>query len=94
MIIDPDKAKGHPEIVQTCPYDVIYWNEEKQVPQKCTGCAHLIDAGWTETRCSQVCPTNAIKLVLADDDEFAALVEKEDLRAYKAELQHQAAGHV
>ena len=86
VIIDPEKAKGHPEIVETCPYGAIYWNEEKQVAQKCTGCAHLIDAGWTETRCSQVCPTNAIQLVLADDDEFAALVEKEGLRAYKAEL--------
>jgi Fe-S-cluster-containing dehydrogenase component len=86
VIIDPEKAKGHQEIVATCPYDVIYWNEEKRLPQKCTGCAHLIDAGWTETRCSQVCPTNAIKLVLADDDEWAALVEKEGLLAHRAEL--------
>jgi Fe-S-cluster-containing dehydrogenase component len=86
VIIDPEKAKGHPEIVDTCPYDVIYWNEEKQVAQKCTGCAHLIDAGWTETRCSQICPTNAIQLVLADDDEWTALIAREDLRAYKAEL--------
>jgi Fe-S-cluster-containing dehydrogenase component len=89
VIIDSEKAKGHPEIVQTCPYDVIYWNEEKQVPQKCTGCAHLIDSGWTETRCSQVCPTNAIKLVLADDGEWAALIAAEDLRAYRAELNTQ-----
>jgi Fe-S-cluster-containing dehydrogenase component len=86
VIIDPEKAKGHPEIVQNCPYGVIYWNEEKQVAQKCTGCAHLIDAGWTETRCSQICPTNAIQLVLADDDEFAALCAKEDLREYWAAL--------
>ena len=72
VIIDPVKAKGHPEIVETCPYGVIYWNEEAQVPQKCTGCAHLIAEGWTETRCSQVCPTGAITLVLADDAEMAA----------------------
>jgi Fe-S-cluster-containing dehydrogenase component len=86
VIIDPKKAEGHPEIVATCPYDVIYWNEEKQVPQKCTGCAHLLDGGWTETRCSQVCPTGAIQLVLVDDEEFAALAAKEGLRAYRAEL--------
>jgi Fe-S-cluster-containing dehydrogenase component len=86
VIIDPEKAKGHPEIVGTCPYGVIYWNEEKEVAQKCTGCAHLIDAGWTETRCSQVCPTNAIKLVLADDDEWAGIIAKEELRAHRAEL--------
>ena len=67
VIIDPVKAKGHPEIVKTCPYDVIFWNDEAQVAQKCTGCAHLMDEGWKDTRCSQVCPTEAIKLVLADD---------------------------
>ena len=86
VIIDPDKAKGHPEIVDTCPYGVIYWNEETQVPQKCTGCAHLMDAGWTETRCTQVCPTGALKLVLAGDEEMAARAEAEGLEAYRADL--------
>ncbi len=70
VIIDPVKAKGRKEIVATCPYGVIYWNEELELPQKCTGCAHLLDDGWTETRCSQVCPTEAIKLVVAEDAEF------------------------
>jgi Fe-S-cluster-containing dehydrogenase component len=86
VVIDPVKSKGHPEIVDTCPYGVIYWNEEAQVPQKCTGCAHLIDEGWTETRCSQICPTGAIKLVLADDAEFAAMAEAEGLQALHANL--------
>ena len=35
IIIDPEKAKGQKEIVDTCPYRAIYWNEEKDVPQKC-----------------------------------------------------------
>jgi Fe-S-cluster-containing dehydrogenase component len=82
VIIDPQKAKGHKEIVATCPYGVIYWNEEAQLPQKCTGCAHLIDEGWTETRCSQVCPTEAIKLLYADDAEMAGLVAAEGLEEY------------
>ena len=82
VIIDPEKAKGRKEIVSTCPYGVIYWNEEANLPQKCTGCAHLIDEGWTETRCSQVCPTEAITLVLADEDEMAKMVESEKLEEY------------
>ncbi len=82
VIIDPKKAKGHKEIVDTCPYGVIYWNKELEIPQKCTGCAHLMDEGWTETRCSQVCPTGAIKLVLADDDEMAKLKAAEGLEDY------------
>ena len=93
VIIDPEKAKGHPEIVDTCPYGAIYWNEEQQVAQKCTGCAHLVDAGWTETRCSQVCPTNAIQLVLADDAEWAQLwSQKEGLRGLPGRARHQARG--
>ena len=86
VIIDPVKAKGHPGIVKTCPYDVIYWNDEAQVAQKCTGCAHLMDDGWKDTRCSQVCPAQAIKLVLADDAEMAAIVGAEGLEVLKPEL--------
>ncbi len=74
--------------MDTCPYGAIYWNEEAQVPQKCTGCAHLIDEGWTETRCSQVCPTDAIKLVLAEDAEMAEKAEAEGLQAYQADSGH------
>ena len=80
------QAKGHQEIVKTCPYEVIYWNEELGLPQKCTGCAHLLDDGWTETRCSQVCPTEAIKLVLADDAQMAKLVAAEGLEVLEPEL--------
>jgi Fe-S-cluster-containing dehydrogenase component len=79
VIIDPVEARGHDEIVDTCPYGAIYWNEEKQLPQKCTGCAHLIKEGWTETRCSQVCPTDAIKLHLIEDAEMAEMAEREGL---------------
>jgi Fe-S-cluster-containing dehydrogenase component len=86
VIIDPVKSKGHPEIIDTCPYGAIYWNEEAQVAQKCTGCAHLLDDGWTETRCSQVCPTEALKLVLVDDAEMQKLADIEGLEAYQAGL--------
>jgi Fe-S-cluster-containing dehydrogenase component len=86
VIIDPVKAKGRNDIVASCPYDVIYWNDEAQLPQKCTGCAHLIDQGWTDTRCSQVCPTDAIKLVLADDAEMAKMAASKGLEAFRADL--------
>src|SRR5574340_1175107 len=46
VLIDPVKAKGQRAIVDACPYRVIYWNEESQLPQKCTLCAHLLDEGW------------------------------------------------
>ncbi len=86
VLIDPVKAKGHREILDSCPYGAIYWNEEAQVAQKCTGCAHLLDEGWTQTRCSQVCPTEALKLVLATDAEMADLVRSDGLEPYRPEL--------
>jgi Fe-S-cluster-containing dehydrogenase component len=67
VIIDPVKAKGHKELLSTCPYRVIYWSEEKQLPQKCTLCAHLLDQGWKEPRCVEVCPTGALIFGNLDD---------------------------
>ncbi len=60
VIIDPVKAKGQKEIVNTCPYRVIYWNEELQLPQKCDMCAHLLDKGYAVPRCVELCPTGAL----------------------------------
>jgi len=86
VIIDPKKAKGRKEIVNSCPYGAIYYNDEADVAQKCTGCVHLLEDGWTETRCSQVCPTEAIKLILADDAEMAKLAKSEGLEVYREDL--------
>jgi Fe-S-cluster-containing dehydrogenase component len=60
VIIDPEKAVGQKEILAACPYRVIYWNQEKDIPQKCTLCAHLLDKGWKEPRCVEACPTGAL----------------------------------
>ncbi len=74
VIIDPQKAKGHSELVGGCPYHVIYWNEEKQLPQKCTMCAHLLDGGYQEPRCVEACPTGAI--IFGDLDDSQSDVSK------------------
>jgi tetrathionate reductase subunit B len=60
VIIDPQKSLGQKQIVDSCPYNKIFWNESKNIPQKCTFCAHLLDAGWKEPRCVEVCPTRAL----------------------------------
>jgi tetrathionate reductase subunit B len=39
----------------------IYWNDELDIPQKCTFCVHLLDQGWREPRCVEVCPTQALR---------------------------------
>ena len=62
VLIDPAKAKGQRQIVDACPYHCIFWNEELELPQKCTGCAHLLDGDEPihEPRCANNCHTGAI----------------------------------
>jgi len=72
VIIDPKKSKGQKQIVSACPYRVIYWNEEKDIPQKCTLCAHLLDEGWKEPRCVELCPTGAMVFGDLDDPNSEA----------------------
>ncbi len=67
VIIDPVKAKGQKEIVNSCPYRVIFWNAALELPQKCTLCAHRLDEGSSLPRCVESCPTGA--LVFGDLDD-------------------------
>jgi Fe-S-cluster-containing dehydrogenase component len=84
VIIDPEKAKGCKEIVSACPYDAIFWNQEKNLPQKCTLCAHLLDGGEKTVRCTEACPTGA--LVFGDlDDASSAIVTLLETKAERVE---------
>jgi Fe-S-cluster-containing dehydrogenase component len=79
VFIDPVKAKGQEAIVKACPYDAIWWNQEKELPQKCTLCAHLLDQGWEKTRCVQACPTEALSLVKVEDLQMEEMAKRENL---------------
>jgi Fe-S-cluster-containing dehydrogenase component len=69
VVIDPVKAKGQPQIAQSCPYRVIFWNADLELPQKCTLCAHRLDAGDKQPRCSESCPTGAMVFGDLDDPQ-------------------------
>ena len=84
-IIDPEKAKGQKDLVNACPYGAIWWNEEKNVPQNCTFCAHLLDDGWKEPRCVQSCPTGALRVVHGSDAEIKKLIKAENLEVLHPE---------
>ena len=86
VIIDPKKAKGKKEIVESCPYGVIYWNEEKNVAQKCTFCVHLLEDGWKEPRCVQACPTGCLTVVHAEEAKINKMKKAEGLEVYRPEL--------
>ncbi len=86
VLIDPKKAQGQKKIVDACPYGVIWWNEEAQVPQKCTLCAHLLDQGWKAPRCVQVCPTGALTINHIEKEELDLLVAAEQLEPLESGL--------
>jgi Fe-S-cluster-containing dehydrogenase component len=69
VIVDPVKAKGQREIVQACPYRVVYWNADLEIPQKCGMCAHRLDAGEKQPRCVESCPTGAMVFGDLDDPQ-------------------------
>jgi Fe-S-cluster-containing dehydrogenase component len=80
VVIDPQAAKGQRDIVKSCPYQAISWNDEAQVPQIWNFDAHLIDSGWKEPRCAQACPTGAIKAIRVDDAELKKMLEAQGLQ--------------
>lgn len=84
VMIDPVKAKDQEAIAKACPYRVIYWNAELQIPQKCTLCAHRLDDGEKLPRCVESCPTGAMVFGDLDDPtseiaKLAASLPVEDL---------------
>jgi ferredoxin len=89
VLIDTEKAKGNRELVESCPYGAIYWNEEANVPQKCTMCAHLLDdPSWLPAvpRCVHTCPTECLAAYKMEPEEMAEMIKNEGLVALKAEL--------
>ena len=69
IVIDPEKAKGRKDLADK--FDGVYWNEELQIPQGCTGCAHLLDDPDSPIRiprCVDNCPVGALQF--GDESEF------------------------
>ena len=85
VIIDPVKAKGRKDIVESCPYGHIWWNEELQLPQTWPFDAHLLDQGWDKTRGQQSCPTGAMRAIKVEDEEMARMAREQALEVMKPE---------
>jgi Fe-S-cluster-containing dehydrogenase component len=86
VIIDPVKAKGRKDLVESCPYGAIWWNEELQLPQAWPFDAHLMDQGWNQTRGQQSCPTGAMKAVALEDADMEKMAREQGLEVMKPEL--------
>ena len=77
VIIDPEKCTGSRNCIDACPYDVIYFNSDLNIAQKCTMCAHLLDEGWKEPRCVDVCPTEALRF--GEEEDLKDVISKAEV---------------
>lgn len=77
VVIDPEKCRGNRMCIAACPYQgVIYFNDMLNIAQKCTFCAHLMDQGWTEPRCVDACPTDA--LIFGEEEDLKEHISKSE----------------
>ena len=57
VIIDPAKAKGAKEVLESCPYNAIFWNEETEACPRSAPCAPTCSTrAGRGPRCVEVCP--------------------------------------
>jgi len=86
VLIDPVKAKGNKQISESCPYGAVYWNDEQDIPQKCTMCAHLLDGDWEMPRCVHSCPTDVLQYYYLEPEDFEKIIANEKLEVFLPEL--------
>jgi Fe-S-cluster-containing dehydrogenase component len=80
VIIDPQKCTGCKLCPDSCPHNAIFFNNDLNIAQKCTGCAHLLDNDpdeWPVPRCVDACPTEALKF--GEEEEFKEFIGEAEL---------------
>jgi len=73
VVIDPDKSVGQKQLAASCPYGVIYYNEETGIPQKCTFCVHRLEKNKLP-RCVDACAYGAI--TIGDYENLSKTIEE------------------
>ncbi len=79
VIIDPEKCTGCKICADTCPHNSIFFNEQLNIAQKCTGCTHLLDNDpeWTVPRCVDQCPTEALRF--GEEEDFKDFISEAEV---------------
>ena len=77
VVIDKEKCIGCKSCIEACPYGARQFDETSTTVDKCTMCAHRLDAGLGTTMCQIACPGRAIAVGDLDDSasEVANIVK-------------------
>lgn len=87
VLIDEKKCNGCKLCVPSCPYDALYFREDKQVVDKCTLCVENIDEGLLP-ECVRTCPAQAMFFgdLENPENQISKLIKQWDARPFRPEL--------
>lgn len=60
VIMDDDRCTGCQACIPECPWDVIAFDDDRSVAQKCNLCHHRVDQGLIPACADNVCPAHCI----------------------------------
>jgi tetrathionate reductase subunit B len=84
VIIDPAICSGCKACIKACQYNAIFFNEDANIAQKCTLCAHRLEQG-KELACVGACPSEVFtfgeeSIILAEAKKRKAKVLNSEYR--------------
>ena len=84
VVVEKDKCVGCKYCMQVCPYDALYFNEEKRVVDKCDLCVDRIDQG-LEPACVAACMNKAIVFGDLDDQDskISKMTKRSDVKPHR-----------